>query len=319
LFSSQNNLSGTLPATPELPYFAGKQPIKAMVTLENDSLRVSVRSKGAELTSLFDKSAGIEYLWQGNPEIWNWHAPNLFPVVGACFNQQIRVDGQLYPMERHGFARQSAFSLQESSPTQAILSLESSPRTLAIYPYRFRFQLIYSLNEQSLEVTYRVINADNQPVFFSVGGHPAFNVPFFPDEQYADYYLEFAHEEPLARHLISERGLFTGQTRPVPTEGRKLHLSKEMFAEDALVFKNISSRQVSLRSRNHSHHLRVDYPAFNYLGLWAKPGAPFVCIEPWLGCADTEGKPVIFPEKEAIQRVDPGAVFEGSFFIRVFS
>jgi galactose mutarotase-like enzyme len=288
-----------------------------MSIVENDFLKVTFRTKGAELTSVFDKANRIEHLWQGDPQVWPWHAPNLFPVVGGCVNNEIHVNGKAYRMERHGFARQSEFILLSATANQALFALPFSEQTLAVYPYQFNFQIEYTLQGKQLTITYRVRNEGDQPQYFSVGAHPAFNVPFFPGEDYADYYLEFPVVEKLERHLLSKDGYFNGQTERVSTEGAKLLLTKDLFNQDALVFKDLQSRQVTLRSVTHKHSLTVDYPDFEYLGVWAKPGAPFVCIEPWLGCADTEGKAVDIREKEAIQAVNPGAVFEASFSITV--
>jgi galactose mutarotase-like enzyme len=288
-----------------------------MAILENEFLKVSIRPQGAELTSVFSKQTGLEHLWQADPAVWNWHAPNLFPTVGESLNKELRVGDQSYPIERHGFARKSEFALLPSTATHAVFSLRSSKQTLAVYPYRFEFQVAYALEGPTLTVTYRVLNEDSKPVYFGVGGHPAFRVPLLPGEDYADYYLEFEADAALDRHLISKDGYFTGETAAVPLDGRKLHLTKDLFNEDALVFKNLQSRSITLRSTKNSHVLTVAFPAFPYLGIWAKPAAPFVCIEPWLGCADTEGKPVAIQDKELIQVVAPEETFEAAFWVTV--
>ncbi len=141
-----------------------------MATLENELLKVSVRTQGAELTSLFDKTNSIEHLWQGDPAVWGWHAPNLFPVIGACMNNQLLIKGRTYPMEKHGFTRQSQFTPLKSSQTQALFSLRYNEQTMTIYPYRFEFQIEYQLEGKNLTVAYRVINEDQEPVYFSIGG-----------------------------------------------------------------------------------------------------------------------------------------------------
>ncbi|WP_421828224.1 aldose 1-epimerase family protein [Larkinella sp.] len=288
-----------------------------MTTLENDFIKVSIRSQGAELTSIYNKQTGIEHLWQADPAVWGWHAPNLFPVVGGCLDNQIIVDGKPYPMERHGFTRQSEFTVIEATPTKACFSLKSNEKTRAVYPYEFDFQIEYQIDNQVLTLIYRVINREDKRMYFSVGSHPAFAVPFFPNENYEDYYLEFQNEEPLERHMLSTKGYFTGETEPVLTVDKQLPLTADLFNDDALVFKNLASRSVTIRSRNHDQAVTVSFPAFPYLGIWAKPGGKFVCIEPWLGCADREGTPVPFEEKEAIQHVEPNGLFETGYTIGV--
>jgi galactose mutarotase-like enzyme len=288
-----------------------------MAILENDFLRVTVSAKGAQLSSIFDKTNQCEHLWRGNPAIWAWHAPNLFPIVGQLINDELLIDGQAYPMARHGFARQSEFVLLEIDEEHAIYSLPNSEKTSHVYPYKFDFQVLYTLIENALRITYKLINHDNKIVYFSVGGHPAFNVPFYPGERYEDYYLEFELEEQLITHAISPEGLFTGESRPVPAANNKLYLTRDLFDQDALVFKELKSREVSIKSDKHDQSITVQFPHFNYLGIWAKQGADFVCIEPWLGCADTAGKQVDISQKEDIQMVEPGHVFEAAFFISI--
>ncbi len=288
-----------------------------MAILENDFLRVSISAKGAQLSSVFDKTNQLEHLWRGSPAIWGWHAPNLFPIVGQLINDELLVDGNTYPMARHGFARHSEFVLLESDEVHVVYSLPNSEKTLQVYPYKFDFQVLYTLIENAVRITYKLINHDKKPVYFSVGGHPAFNVPFYPGEKYEDYYLEFEIEEQLVAQSLTAEGTFAGETHPVPSPGNKLYLTRHLFDNDALVFKGLKSREVSIKSDKHDKSIAVQFPHFNYLGIWAKGGADFVCIEPWLGCADTAGKHVDISQKEDIQKVDPGHVFEAAFFISI--
>lgn len=288
-----------------------------MITLENDLLKVSIDNKGAQLSSFYNKSAQIEHLWQADPQVWPWHAPNLFPIVGGLQNDELLVDGKAYNLKRHGFARQSDFLLMESSDVNAKFSLPYCEKTLEVFPYKFDFQILYDLIENALRITYKVINLDHQTIYFSVGGHPAFNVPFNKDETYEDYYLEFESREKLETHMLSAEGYFNGETRPVELQGHDLPLHHDLFANDALVFKDIHSRQMTIKSRKNENSLSVQYPHFNYLGIWAKPGADFVCIEPWLGCADTVGEPKDIRQKEAIQQLSQGHVFEASFYVSI--
>ncbi|GAB3749660.1 aldose 1-epimerase family protein [Spirosoma pomorum] len=288
-----------------------------MATLENDTLRVTIQEKGAELTSIFDKENSIEHLWQADPAVWPWYAPNLFPVVGGCLNNQLLVEEKTYPMQRHGFARQSTFSLKESTDSSVTFALQSNEQTAEAYPYAFEFQIKYDLQGNQLNVTYRVVNQDDKIVFFSVGAHPAFAVPFFEGETYEDYYLEFEKAEPLETSMLSAEGYFTGETKLIPTEGDCLLLTKHLFDDDALVFKQISSRSVTIRSTKNDRAVTVAYDEFPYLGIWAKPGASFVCIEPWLGCADSIGELRPIEQKELIQQVAVGQIFSATFSIKI--
>ncbi|RFZ85982.1 aldose 1-epimerase family protein [Mucilaginibacter terrenus] len=288
-----------------------------MTVIENEFLSVAIDTKGAQLSSLKNKETGVEHMWQADANVWAYHAPNLFPIVGQLINDELLVDGEKYSMKRHGFARQSDFILLESDGVSAAFSLPNCEKTLQVYPYKFDFQVLYTLIENSLRVTYKLINRDKKTIYFSVGGHPAFNVPFGPGESYEDYYVEFETQETLSTHLLSAEGLFNGETRPVEITNKKLPLTRDMFQADALVFKDMQSRLLTIKSEKHDRTLSVEFPHFNYVGLWAKPGADFLCIEPWLGCADSVGEAKDISQKEAIQKVAVGHVFEASYFISI--
>jgi galactose mutarotase-like enzyme len=288
-----------------------------MAVLENEFLKVAIEAKGAQLTSVYNKATQTEHLWQADAKVWAWHAPNLFPVVGGLINDELLVDGNTYHMTRHGFARQSEFVLLESDEIHAVYSLPNCEKTLQVYPYKFDFQVLYTLIENALRVTYKLINHDKKTIYFSVGGHPAFNVPFNKGENYEDYYIEFETDEKLLTHLLSAEGFFTGETHPVAAPKNKLYLTRDLFNQDALVFKDLRSREITIKSDKNDQSISVEFPHFNYLGIWAKAGADFVCIEPWLGCADTAGKHVDISKKEDIQHLKTGHVFEAAFFISV--
>jgi galactose mutarotase-like enzyme len=288
-----------------------------MTIIENEFLKAAIDTKGAQLSSLINKETGVEHMWQAG-EAWPWHSPTLFPVIGTLINNHIIVDGKPYEItQRHGFARYSDFLIIEANSTHAKFSLPYCEKTLAMYPFKFDFHVIYDLIDNALRVTFKVLNLDNKTIYFSVGGHPAFNVPFNNDENYNDYYLEFETEEPLTEHLLTAEGTFSGETRPVKLDGKKLQLSHELFANDALVFKNMKSRQVTIRSHKHDETISVQFPHFNYLGIWAKTDADFVCIEPWLGHADNAGAPVEFKNKEGVQKLEHGHVFDACYYISI--
>ena len=286
-----------------------------MTVLENDQIKVSISSKGAQLSSFYNKETGVEHMWQADASVWPWHAPNLFPIVGGLINNELVVDGNKYPMGRHGFARQSEFIVLEADEVSASLSLPYCENTLKVYPFKFDYQVLYTLIDNSLRITYKVINLDKKTIYSSVGGHPAFNVPFNKGERYEDYYLEFETDEHLKAEQLSADGFFTGENHPVPTPSNRLYLTRHLFDGDALVLKKLTSRMVTIKSDRHDQSLAVEFPHFNYVGLWAKPGADFVCIEPWLGCADTEGQQKEISKKEAILSLHAGHVFEAPYFI----
>ncbi len=284
-----------------------------MIILENESLKVTINSQGAELVSVIDKRNQQERIWQGNPEFWPFYAPHLFPVVGESVDSELTVDGNSYPIKRHGFARNSTFRRIESSLNHAQLALRYNEETLKSYPYKFEFQVVYHLTESELKIMYKVINMDNDRIYFSLGAHPGFTT----DEDYTGYAIEFSNDDVLNVHGLSKNGLFDGSVSTLALENKKLNLSQNTFEKDAIVTKDLSSRSVKLLNKEGNGVVEVKFPHFNFLGLWAKKGASFVCIEPWLGCADTEGKKVSIDKKEGIMFVEHGHVFETEYCINI--
>lgn len=294
-----------------------------MHQIENDFLRVKVREYGAELTSIFNKKTGVEHLWQADEAFWPWHAPVLFPTVGRSVDDEIVIDGVKYPMEKHGFARKMNFKLLELSQEKMVFSISNNEETLKLYPYQFEFLIGYRLKANELLVSYEVRNKDDKPMYFQLGGHPAFAVPFglkgHENESYSDYSIQFEQAENSPRHFIDGDGFFDGRTGPVFNNANSIQLQPDLFKDDALIFKDLKSRTATIKSSNHEHTLTVDFHGFSYLGLWAKVNAPYVCIEPWLGCAGTAGKQVEFADREGIIMLEPGEEFNPSFSIRTNS
>jgi len=289
-----------------------------MISLENDFLKVNINFKGAELSSLFNKLNGLEHLWQADPSVWGFHAPNLFPIVGSCIDNQIMINGEKYPVKRHGFARISEFELIDSTSTKAKFILNYSESTLAVFPYKFAFEVTYELQDSELSVLYHVINLDDHTMYFSIGAHPAFNVPFYEHEDYTDYYLEFAATEVLEKHLLNSDGFFTGNTEKLVKELNRINLRPDLFKSDALVFKSLVSREVLIKNHKTPNFISISFPDFTSLGIWASPGAPFVCVEPWLGYADTEGELKDFSLKEGILSLESSSSFKAQFVIGVY-
>lgn len=288
-----------------------------MVIIENENLKVTLSSKGAELVSLIDKITETEYIWQGNEHIWPFHAPNLFPIVGGLNNDTLIVDGNQYGMKRHGFTRHRTFRRIESSPVHAQFALRYDQETLVQYPYKFEFQVVFHLTERSLKVMYKVINLDEKRIYFSVGGHPAFNVPMGEaNGNYEDYYIQFDQQEELYTSCSAANGLLNGEEQKV-LSGDKIYLTKNIFDADALIFKDLKSKRVTLKSDSSTKKVQFDFPHFKEFALWAKPGAPFVCLEPWLGYSDTDGVLNDIKDKKSIQHVEHGHVFEVDYTITV--
>ena len=286
-----------------------------MQTLKNNQLTVKINPKGAELTSIFNHENQTEYLWNADPKFWGKSSPVLFPIVGALKNNVYRFEGQQYTLPRHGFARDREFIVEKSKENSVIFLLTHDENSLKIYPFKFEFRLIYSLENNTMSVTYSVKNIGENKMYFSVGGHPAFALPLAENTTYDDYYLEFNKTETFKRWGLTTEGLINTQPFDFLKDTSQLNLTKKLFYDDAIVFKNIESTSVILKSKKTNRQLKFDFGGFPYVGIWAAKDANFVCIEPWCGIADSANHNQELTEKEGINCLDMGDIFEKTWRI----
>ena len=292
-----------------------------LTVLENDEVRLSVDSLGAEIHSFILKETGDEYIWQADPQYWQRHAPILFPIVGKLKNNQYEYDGSLYSLRGHGFARDSEFELKKQTADTLIYELMYSEETLTQYPFKFKLCISYQLEHTSVKIAWKVINLDDKKeMYFSIGAHPAFNCPIGKDGKFDEHEIEFEQTEhsPLTTHKLNSAGLFDGRVAPVNlVYGKVLRLNHKLFIEDALVFKNLFSEEVKFRNPINNHFVKVNFKGFPYLGIWTKPvKAPFICIEPWYGLADSTQKRD-FSNKDGILELKANKEFDASYTITI--
>ncbi|MFD2246118.1 aldose 1-epimerase family protein [Pontibacter ruber] len=286
--------------------------------IENDNFKVGVESKGAELHHFIKKDENLELIWQADPAIWGSHAPNLFPIVGELPDQQYTFQDKTYQMKRHGFARHKEFKVVDNEKDKVVFELNYDDETLEQFPFKFALLVAYKLEGNRLGVSYLVRNEDDKAMYFSVGGHPGFNVPFYPGENYDDYYLEFENRETVSRYLLNDAGLLNGDTERVLENTHLLPLRHSYFEKDAIVLKDLTSEKVTLGSRTNPLRIEVSFPGFPFLGIWAKPGpSPYLCIEPWCGIAGRAGESGKLEEKEGINMLGPKLSFERTFTITI--
>src|SRR5688572_19368962 len=224
-----------------------------MQVIENEWMKVTIQPRGAELTSLFNKKTGLEYLWDGNPQYWAKHSPVLFPIVGTLKDNRYLYNGKSYSLNRHGFAREKLFEVETVSDDAVTFRLNDSHETRAVYPFAFIFRIQYILKKDRLDVQYEIVNTSDSLLYFSIGAHPAFRIPLVPDTGYNDYYLEFDRLENAPRWLITSDGLISRQSVPMLENTKKLLLSKALFHKDAIVLKGLHSQSVRLRSDRTPH------------------------------------------------------------------
>ena len=272
-------------------------------------IKIKSKKQGAELTSI--KFNGKEMLHQG--EIWNRHAPILFPIVGKLKNNETIINGKTYHMGQHGFARDEEFVELEKNDVEHKYLLESNKETLKMFPFKFQLYVSHKVHENTVITTYEVVNKDEKQMIFGIGGHPA----YICDYSSGKYSIEFQKQENNIKFLKLDNGLIMEKEAKNILENNCIKLNKESFIDDAIIVKNINSNKVYLKE-NDKKILEFDFTGFPYLGMWAKIGAPFVCIEPWMNTADkvnTDGK---LQSKGNIITLEPREKFKCSYKVLFF-
>ncbi len=287
-----------------------------METIKNNHLKVEVSALGAELQSITDAD-GKEYLWQGNARYWNRRSPILFPLVGGVWRDTFRIDGKTYHSKRHGFARDRAFTLVKQGPDRVVYALHDDEETLEKYPYHFNLAVSYKLETNRIHVVWHVQNTDCRPIHFQIGGHPAFCLPDVSEGDPIHGYLKVDVETLQCSMLNAEGNRVEGFT-PIETDEGILEFTEDTFKDDALILDNCQLRHIEILDKKGAPQVTVDFksPA---VGIWTPYGkhAPFLCIEPWYGVADSEGYEGEFSERHLMNHLLPGSSFMCEYVITI--
>ena len=289
-----------------------------LVTIKNEKLTVAVDTLGAQLMNICSAD-GTEYLWQGDSAYWSDRAPLLFPFVARLTNNSYRLNGKVYPMGIHGFARKMQFAVLCSDATSATFVLRSDEASRHSYPFDFALGVTYALEGASVKITYRVENRSDTTMPFGIGGHPGFRVPLVEGESFQDYVLEFSAPCQPDRVGFSPNLYLNGKDVLYPLEdGVRIPLRHELFDADAIVLRNMA-KTVTLRSKISGKGVTVSYPDMPYVGFWHRPqsDAPYVCIEPWSSLPSRENVVEDFHCKSDMIRLAPGEVYENNWSVTI--
>lgn len=270
-----------------------------MVNLKNNILSVDIDTLGAEIKRITVN--GEDRLWSGDPNVWEGTAPVLFPMCGGLRDDKFTHNGKEYHLAKHGFAKKMNFEVESKTETAAVLLLKSNEETLKQFPWEFEFRVKFALDFGRITVIYDVKNLSDDTMYMSVGAHEAYACP----EGIEQYDVIFEREETLNAWNLNGN-LLDGTVTPVLKESRVLPLYEKYFAVDALVFKDVKSNFVTLRNRVTGKSVSLDFTDFDYFLLWQKPGAPYICLEPWSGATPLENSSYELKEKDGITAVEPG-------------
>lgn len=287
--------------------------------LENMNLKVTINQQGAEISSILSKENGQQYLWNADERYWKRSAPVLFPIVGSLKDSKFVVDGKDYPMSQHGFARDMDFKMVKQADGKEILfRLDYNEDTLKRYPYKFALEIKYVLDKYKLTTIWRVINMDDKPIHFQIGGHPAFMCPLGGKGEQSEYFLNFDTDKDITYSLLSSNGLVESEGNVLKNDGGLVKIDEHMFDKDALIVEGKQAGKVTLCKPDGMSYLSVlfDAPLF---GLWSPAGknAPFVCIEPWYGRADKESFSGEIDAREYDNCLQKDEIFEKKYTIEI--
>ena len=296
-----------------------------IISISSNSLTASIDTMGAQLMSL--RKGESEYLWQGDSNWWPRRAPILFPIVGVLKDSKAESAEGTISLARHGLARLNQFEVVEQSPSSVTLQLKSTEETRKSYPYDFELKLIFSVAGDTLTQTYEVTNPANVVLPFTLGAHPAFNIPI-PGVEAASldqYQLSFTRSWTSYGPSITDDGLCDYTTpQKLIVDSDMLPLSWELIdREKTITLEDVPDRRITLAANaeasSETHGIQIDFEGFDYLGIWsAAPGCPFVALEPWCGIADTVDCDGIFEHKPGIISLEPGQSITKTLSIKVF-
>lgn len=273
-----------------------------MVILKNDTLCARIQLRGAELKSL--TRGDTEYIWPGDEAIWASSAPLVFPICSAMKDDSYYYEGKKYAMQKHGYARFCTFKVETQTESCATFLLCSDEESRKYYPFDYELRITYRLEENTLFIGYNVKNCSKTDMYFSIGAHTGYFCP----EGVEQYDLLLPEKESLVNTLL-QGDLLGYQTQTITENSDRFALTYDYFEKDPLTFEHLKAREVVLKNRVNGRAVKVCFPGFDTFLIWTKPGAPFVCLEPWCGITDRTDTTQDITVKEKIQTLAPGAVF----------
>ena len=288
--------------------------------LKNEKLTVRFDTKGAEMISLKNNKNGQEYLWCADAKFWGRHSPVLFPFVGRVRDGKYRYENKEYQISQHGFARDMEFTCISQEPEEIWFGLDATADTKEKYPFEFRLEIGYHLEQDTVSVMWKVLNQEKErEMYFSIGAHPAFMCPLKEGEKQSDYSICMDKEDEVEYFFINvESGLMLDDKKQLKLSHGCHRLEEGFFDESAYIIEDSQVQKISLLDPENKPYITVNFQA-PLVGVWSPEGknAPFVCIEPWYGRCDRQNFAGTLEEREWGNKLAPGEVFERFYEIKV--
>ena len=289
-------------------------------TIENDTIYIAMDDHGAELISIYDKKNDREILWQADPAYWKRHAPVLFPHVGKHYNNEYHYNGQIFQTHQHGFARDMDFSCIAQTDSSITHRLTATSETKSYFPFEFQFDITHTLRGRELTVTWSIANCDETTMYFTVGGHPAFRVPILPGTRQTDYFLLFQTDANHLNYILLDPKTGTAikeKQHILSLNHGCAAITSNMFDQDALVFDGGQITWAAIGYPDKTPYISISCKGFPNFGIWSVPGAPYICLEPWIGRCDDLGFHEDISKKPGIIALPAHEIFERNYTITV--
>ncbi|KKB07526.1 aldose 1-epimerase family protein [Devosia chinhatensis] len=256
-----------------------------LTRIGNGDITVDVAALGAEMQSIQTRD-GRHWMWHGDAAYWTGRSPILFPMVGRAPNDSVSIGGQRYQMGQHGFARRSNFTLVVEETDRCVYRLDASEASRALYPFEFRLDVEHKISGRCVTVAAEVTNLGDAIMPYGIGFHPAFAWPL-PGSGTAPHWITLDNgADPQLRRLSG--GLIDPQEQASPFHGGELALDASLFESDAMIFPQGAGAGLRYGPKA-GPAIHFTWENLPNLALWSKPGARFVCLEPWHGTAAEVG------------------------------
>ena len=287
-------------------------------TIENDKVRASISTHGAELQSLYSKDHEREYMWQAAPETWPNLSLLLFPACGRVANSRMTVGGREYPLMMHGFAKDSEFEVLESTETSLSLVLRANESTKKVFPYDFRFVVTFYLDGDTIYQKFNVINDGEDRMYFSLGAHPGFFCPIVLGERADRYVMRFDRPQNIKEFTKDPSTWLLTHDRTTFLDGTDVPISDSFFDNGPMVLENVHANSVTLLSLESGRFVEMGIKDFPFMCLWGKGGRmQIICIEPWCGTSDFVDTDFSWENRYGNEHVDGGETFERELYFKL--
>jgi aldose 1-epimerase len=257
----------------------GSEPMEARVATWAGANLAGLLFKGVELIRVPNEIEEFNGQRLGTPVLY----PTPCRVPAGLFsykNREFR-----FPINRgdnhiHGLVRDIPWGFdtpqvgQESVKLTCRMEFAPGSPIYEYFPIEHTLELTYLLDSEGLEVSYRLVNRDSQPLPYGFGLHPYWNTPGSRE----DVYLYVPNDSTMdLGGLIPGGGLLAVEGTHLDLRTAKPMSEVEM---DDVYFPASPGTPATLEWRDSGVKLTLTHSTeFTHLIVYAPPGEDFVCVE----------------------------------------